>query len=303
MLLPHPAPARDEAVLGGRARRRRPARTLSRPQPRHRITPALRTPPLPLRAAHHACVLPRRARVAALLTPHITAASPQFPVLDTDPHFRRVVSYMRPSDHLVWAGAAGAFPGAIYAMGECAQGSTGAASAAAAHAAARRVRLAERDSACSEDAEARRCSACCCDCRLRHSTAHGRRSPRADGEHWSALRAAAMSHVWHARPVRRPACELRGGRRALLCRPALPSGSPRRALRPCPFVGMEAQSTSPLPRSSPPRWHHPGLRADTTLRRDVRPHAPGARLAQRPAPRHAARCRRWLPAGVPAQQL
>ena len=80
------------------------------------------------------------------------------------------------------------------------------------------------------------CSACCWNSRLWHSTAHGRRSSRADGEHWSALRAAAMLLVWHARPVRRPACELRGRRRALLCRPALPAGSCRRALGPCPIV-------------------------------------------------------------------
>jgi hypothetical protein len=88
-------------------------------------------------------VPPPRARAAALLTTRSAAASPQFPVLDTDPHFRRVVSYMRPSDHLVWAGAAGAFPGAIYAMGEWPR-SRGVMSAAAAHAPARRARLADR---------------------------------------------------------------------------------------------------------------------------------------------------------------
>lgn len=46
-----------------------------------------------------------------------------------------------------------------------------------------------------------------------------------------------------------------------------------------------------------------GSRADTMPRRDVRPHAPGARLAQRPAPGLGARSRRRLPVCVPAQQL
>jgi len=41
--------------------------------------------------------------------------STPYPLIDTDPHFNRVVRYMRPSDYAVWAGAAGAAPAALYA--------------------------------------------------------------------------------------------------------------------------------------------------------------------------------------------
>ncbi|KAA1468833.1 hypothetical protein DENSPDRAFT_772002 [Dentipellis sp. KUC8613] len=37
-----------------------------------------------------------------------------YPLIDADPHFSRVVRYMRPSDYAVWAGATGAFPGMLY---------------------------------------------------------------------------------------------------------------------------------------------------------------------------------------------
>lgn len=33
-----------------------------------------------------------------------------------DPHFRRVVSYMRPSDYVYWASATAAFPSTLYLM-------------------------------------------------------------------------------------------------------------------------------------------------------------------------------------------
>ncbi|WFD32493.1 hypothetical protein MSPP1_003541 [Malassezia sp. CBS 17886] len=33
-----------------------------------------------------------------------------------DPHFRRVVSYFRPSDYSAWAGTAAAFPGALWLL-------------------------------------------------------------------------------------------------------------------------------------------------------------------------------------------
>lgn len=36
-----------------------------------------------------------------------------YPVIDIDPHFKRVVGYMRPNDYLVWTGATGAFPLAL----------------------------------------------------------------------------------------------------------------------------------------------------------------------------------------------
>jgi len=37
-----------------------------------------------------------------------------YPLIDADPHFPRVVRYMRPSDYAVWAGATAAFPSALY---------------------------------------------------------------------------------------------------------------------------------------------------------------------------------------------
>lgn len=40
-----------------------------------------------------------------------------YPLIDADPHFSRVVRYMRPSDYAVWAGATAAFPSAIYFWG------------------------------------------------------------------------------------------------------------------------------------------------------------------------------------------
>lgn len=40
-----------------------------------------------------------------------------FPLIDSDPHFKRVVSYMRPSDYAAWGGATVAFPSALYLMG------------------------------------------------------------------------------------------------------------------------------------------------------------------------------------------
>ncbi|GAA5848873.1 hypothetical protein JCM8547_006373 [Rhodosporidiobolus lusitaniae] len=39
-----------------------------------------------------------------------------FPVIDVDPHFSRVLSYMRPADLAVWGAAAGAAPAVIYGM-------------------------------------------------------------------------------------------------------------------------------------------------------------------------------------------
>lgn len=41
-----------------------------------------------------------------------------YPLIDADPHFSRVVRYMRPSDYVVWAGATAAFPSALYLWGE-----------------------------------------------------------------------------------------------------------------------------------------------------------------------------------------
>ncbi|KAI0046013.1 NUXM, NADH-ubiquinone oxidoreductase subunit [Auriscalpium vulgare] len=37
-----------------------------------------------------------------------------YPLVDADPHFSRVMRYMRPSDYAVWAGATGGFPSLLY---------------------------------------------------------------------------------------------------------------------------------------------------------------------------------------------
>lgn len=42
-----------------------------------------------------------------------------YPVIDMDPHFGRVVRYMRPSDYATWAGAAAAGPAVFWGLGEC----------------------------------------------------------------------------------------------------------------------------------------------------------------------------------------
>jgi len=41
--------------------------------------------------------------------------STPFPLIDSDPHFKRVVGYFRPSDYATWLAGAAAFPGALYA--------------------------------------------------------------------------------------------------------------------------------------------------------------------------------------------
>lgn len=41
-----------------------------------------------------------------------------YPLIDSDPHFGRVVRYMRASDYATWAGAAAAGPGVLYLYGE-----------------------------------------------------------------------------------------------------------------------------------------------------------------------------------------
>ncbi|WVO14565.1 hypothetical protein L204_102200 [Cryptococcus depauperatus] len=37
-----------------------------------------------------------------------------YPLIDSDPHFKRVVRYMRPSDYALWAGATVAGPGLLW---------------------------------------------------------------------------------------------------------------------------------------------------------------------------------------------
>ncbi|KAI8970086.1 NADH-ubiquinone oxidoreductase complex I, 21 kDa subunit-domain-containing protein [Mycotypha africana] len=39
-----------------------------------------------------------------------------YPVIDTDPHFRRVVRYMRPTDYAAWAAGTAAAPALLYGM-------------------------------------------------------------------------------------------------------------------------------------------------------------------------------------------
>lgn len=40
-----------------------------------------------------------------------------YPLIDSDPHFSRVVRYMRPNDYALWAGAAAAGPGLLWLYG------------------------------------------------------------------------------------------------------------------------------------------------------------------------------------------
>jgi hypothetical protein len=40
-----------------------------------------------------------------------------YPVIDTDPHFTRVVRYFRPSDYAAWAAGTAAAPALLYGMG------------------------------------------------------------------------------------------------------------------------------------------------------------------------------------------
>ena len=42
------------------------------------------------------------------------SGSPRFPVIDTDPHAKRVVRYFRPRDYGTWAVVTAGFPGSIY---------------------------------------------------------------------------------------------------------------------------------------------------------------------------------------------
>jgi hypothetical protein len=39
-------------------------------------------------------------------------------LLPLDPHAKRVIRYMRPSDYAVWAGATATFPALMYGYGE-----------------------------------------------------------------------------------------------------------------------------------------------------------------------------------------
>jgi hypothetical protein len=41
-----------------------------------------------------------------------------YPVIDTDPHFTRVVRYMRPSDYAAWAAGTAAAPALLLGMGK-----------------------------------------------------------------------------------------------------------------------------------------------------------------------------------------
>lgn len=41
-----------------------------------------------------------------------------YPLVDADPHAKRVIKYFRPSDYALWAAGTAAAPGALYAMGQ-----------------------------------------------------------------------------------------------------------------------------------------------------------------------------------------
>lgn len=42
-----------------------------------------------------------------------------FPLIDADPHAKRVVKYFRGSDYALWAAGTAAAPAAVYAFGAC----------------------------------------------------------------------------------------------------------------------------------------------------------------------------------------
>ena len=58
----------------------------------------------------------RRTAEATKMPDNVVVESP-YPLIDADPHFSRVVRYMRPSDYAVWGGATAAFPSALYFWG------------------------------------------------------------------------------------------------------------------------------------------------------------------------------------------
>lgn len=43
----------------------------------------------------------------------------EYPVIDTDPHFNRVVRYFRPSDYVAWGGLTAFGPAFYMFLGEC----------------------------------------------------------------------------------------------------------------------------------------------------------------------------------------
>lgn len=48
-----------------------------------------------------------------------TASQPgQYPLIDVDPHFSRVVRYFRPSDYAAWGALSAGTPALYYAWGE-----------------------------------------------------------------------------------------------------------------------------------------------------------------------------------------
>jgi hypothetical protein len=63
----------------------------------------------PIPSNHRLVVIP--------ITMPIKETETPYPLIDADPHFGRVIRYMRPSDYAMWAGAAAAGPGALYFMG------------------------------------------------------------------------------------------------------------------------------------------------------------------------------------------
>lgn len=52
-----------------------------------------------------------------LIMVHIKETVTPYPRIDADPHFSRVVRYMRPSDYAVWGATTAAVPGGLYAWG------------------------------------------------------------------------------------------------------------------------------------------------------------------------------------------
>jgi hypothetical protein len=45
-----------------------------------------------------------------------------YPLIDSDPHFKRVMRYLRPSDYAIWGGSILTWPSLMMLWGECAFG-------------------------------------------------------------------------------------------------------------------------------------------------------------------------------------
>lgn len=49
-------------------------------------------------------------RPSTMAPPSGSLSHPDYPLIDADPHFSRVMRYLRPTDYIWWAGATASFP-------------------------------------------------------------------------------------------------------------------------------------------------------------------------------------------------